>query len=83
MHWTEKSKKAIIVNKKRKPKATLEKTRKPHKTPKPKNRSFFQREHRKTEPNIYQIRKTKYPYVLFVINLKELYLLPLFLSLLS
>ena len=35
MHWTEKSKKAIIVDKKRKPKATLEKTTKDTKTKKP------------------------------------------------
>ena len=49
MHWTEKSKKAIIVDKKRKPKATLEKTTKDTKTKKP---QFFQCENRKTEANI-------------------------------
>jgi len=41
----------IIVDKNPKPKTKLEKTRKPHKAPKPKNR--------KTEPKIDEIRKTE------------------------
>ena len=41
MHWTEKSKNtAIIVDKNRKQKTKLEKTREPPKNPKPKNLSF-------------------------------------------
>ena len=61
MHWTEfKSKNAIIVGKNRKPKAKLEKTRKPCMTPKLINR-IFKCENRKTEPKIGQIRKAENP----------------------
>ena len=50
----------IFVDKNRKPKTKLEKTRKPHKTPKPKNWSF-KCEKRKTEPKSGQILKTENP----------------------
>ena len=61
MHWTDESKKAIIVDKKRKPKATLKKTRKPHKTPKPKNRSFFSAKTGKPNQTLTKSAKPKTP----------------------
>ena len=52
---------AFIVDKNRKPKAKLEKIRKPHEMRKPENRAIFESENRKTEPKIGQIRKTEDP----------------------
>ena len=47
---------AIIFDKNRKLNTNLEKTHKPYKTPKPKNRSFYVR-----KPKIGEISKTEYP----------------------